>query len=796
MDKGSRIVAFCDKVIKWGLYIFIFLLPLVFLPFNASFIELNKQLLLIIFSLILVIAWLGKMIAQGKVELRKSLLNLGIILFLIFYLTSAVLSKNPYQGLVGLTGTVAEAFFTILGFAIIFFVIVNNFKRGEEIAGLVSPLILSGILVGLFGLIQLSGNFLLPWDLTKIASFNTVGSANSLEIFLASLLVLSAVFFAGTESAKWRQIFYGVAAAFFLFAVLSINFPNVWWALVIAAMIIIGLGIINREQMSQYRLILPMVILAFAVLMLLTRLTIFSTWLKVPVEVSPSLSATVDIDKQVVKNNLFFGTGPGSYAYSYGLYRSPALNQTDFWNVRFNQGFSKIFSLPATLGLFGSLTWLLILILFTIYGFVLLVKRRGKNWALALGLFSSWLLLAFLQFFYASNFTLEFVFWLTLALAFLSLKTLAPRGSQEAELKKETINVEFDRNSPLASVLSFIFVIVLVLTISVLYLGGTYYYADILYDKGTKEVQKNDINGGYTDISQAVLLNPYNDLYLRTLAQIALTRVSEEFVKPQSVERDTQIQNYSAIAINIAKRSTDLAPLDVDNWVQRAAIYRAVMPYTGGADQWAFDSYAGATKLEPNNPFYYLELGRTYVLAAELLSYIAGQDKEKIAKVQEYLKKSEEALGAAVSLKPDYAPAIFQLALVFDLEGKTDEAVIRMKQTRDMYPQDIGVAFQLGLLYYKQSKWTLSQVEFERAVMLDPNYSNARYFLGLIYDRQGEKARAIEQFEKIEALNPDNQDVKNILANLRAGKPAIAQMPQQPSELPIPEQGPQGESRQ
>ncbi|MFH1255110.1 MAG: hypothetical protein V1667_01400, partial [bacterium] len=263
------------------------------------------------------------------------------------------MSKNFYQGLVGFGGTVAESFFALLGFAIIFFVIVNNFKKAEEISGLVFSLTLSGILAGIFGLIQLAGKFIFPWDFTKAFSFNTIGSANSLEIFLAALLVLSAVLFAETNLARWRQFFYGAAAIFFLFAILAINFLNVWWALAIAAIIIIALGIINREQMSQYRLILPMVVLAFAVLMLLTRLTVFSTWLNVPTEVSPSLSASMDIDKQVIKNNLFFGTGPGSYSYDYGLYRSPVLNQTDFWNVRFNQGFSKILSQPATLGLFG-----------------------------------------------------------------------------------------------------------------------------------------------------------------------------------------------------------------------------------------------------------------------------------------------------------------------------------------------------------------------------------------------------------------------------------------------------------
>jgi len=386
---------------------------------------------------------------------------------------------------------------------------------------------------------------------------------------------------------------------------------------------------------------------------------------------------------------------------------------------------------------------------------------------------------------------LEFAFWMIMGLAFLTLKSLTPRTEEETVeeadfTQLEATIAEFERTSPLASIFSFVLVIVLVATISVLYLGGSYYYADILYQRGLVDAQGNSLENGSVVISRAVMLNPYNDLYLRTLAQAALMRVDAEFGKPQSAERDSGIQNLVATAINIAKRSTDLAPLNVDNWVQRASIYRAVMPYTAGADQWAIDSYSEATRLEPQNPFYFLELGRSYVLAADLLSSV--QDAEQKAKREGYLSKAEEALNTSVSLKPDYSPSIYQLALLYDYEGKLDQAVTRMKETRDINPQDVGVAFQLGLLYYKQLSWDAAGAEFERAVLLDNNYSNARYFLGLIYDRQGNKVAAIEQFEKIQALNLDNQDVKTILANLRAGKPAL---PQQPSGLPIQEKTPQ-----
>jgi tetratricopeptide (TPR) repeat protein len=794
-ENSPKLIAFCETVIRWGLYAFVFLLPLFFMPFNTNVLELNKQLLLIVFCLVLLIAWLGKMIAEGKMEIKKSWLNLGIVFFLIFYLISSILSKNTYQSLVGFGGTVGESLFSVLALVIIFFVLVNNLKDREELLNLAFVLVCSGILVGLFGGLQLLEKFILPWGFTKTTGFNTVGSANALEIFLASLMVLSAILFTESDIVRWRKIFYGLAAGLFLLLVLSINFVNVWWVLLITTIFVISLGIINREQINQYRLILPMLILAFAVLMLLpVRLNIF-TWFSVPLEVSPSLTATLDINKQVLKEKLFFGMGPGNYSYAYGLYRDISLNQTDFWNVRFNQGLSKIFSQPVVLGLSGWLVWLSIVISFAVYGLIALIRRRGKNWVLALAAFASWFLLAFLQFFYATNLTLEFAFWTTLGMSFLALKTIPPKWDENKEVAIEKIPsmaVEFERTSPMASILSFVFVLVLVLTISVLYLGGSYYYADILYQKGATLVsEKNDLENGTVKIRDAVMLNPYNDLYLRTLSQAALLRVNQELTKSQSAERDTQIQNFIATAINIGKRSTDLSPLNIDNWVQRASIYRAVMGYIAGAEQWAFDAYQEATRLEPQNPFYYLELGRTYVLAADILSPTAQKDKEKEAKVVEYLTKAEEAFNKSISVKADYAPALFQLALVFDRQGKLDEAIAKMTQTKNAYPQDIGVAFQLGLLYYKKASWSLARAEFERAILIDQNYSNARYFLGLIYDKQGNRAAAVEQFEKIEQLNPDNQDVKNILANLRAGKSASGEIPQKPAELPLEEKIPQ-----
>jgi len=202
------------------------------------------------------------------------------------------------------------------------------------------------------------------------------------------------------------------------------------------------------------------------------------------------------------------------------------------------------------------------------------------------------------------------------------------------------------------------------------------------------------------------------------------------------------------------------------NWSVRGFVYRQMINISQGADQWAINSYEESQKLEPANPYISTELGQVY---------LAKNEKEK---AREYFQK-------ALDLKSDYAPARFQLALIYISENKIAEAIGEMENAKRDSPNDVGVAFQLGLLYYQDKQYDNAKAEFERTVGLNENYSNARYFLGLIYDREGKKNEAISQFEKIEKLNPDNEEVKKILVNLREGRGALEGVT--PAQPPIEE---------
>jgi tetratricopeptide (TPR) repeat protein len=126
-----------------------------------------------------------------------------------------------------------------------------------------------------------------------------------------------------------------------------------------------------------------------------------------------------------------------------------------------------------------------------------------------------------------------------------------------------------------------------------------------------------------------------------------------------------------------------------------------------------------------------------------------------------------------LSLKEDYAPAHYLLAVAYDQLGKADLAIAKLEETKRIVSQDFGIAFQLGLLYWRKGEVDKAKGEFERVLSLNPNYQNAKYMLGLVLDKKGEKEKAKEIFEELLSKNPENREIKRILENLRKGLPAL-----------------------
>jgi len=449
--------------------------------------------------------------------------------------------------------------------------------------------------------------------------------------------------------------------------------------------------------------------------------------------------------------------------------------------MRFDRGFSLALNLLGMVGWLGVAAWALFLLAVLLGVLRLAISpARQSAWLSALPLAAAWLALVVAAFLSPLNITL--IFWL------FFFSGLLAAAASPAHLEKTF------RESPVLAMLgSLLFVIASVVMVSVIFITLQRYFAEAAFARAVRlDASGGSLNDVVIELDKAAQFNRFNDIYYRNLSHALLLRVGEELQagsgeEQMSAERLQFIQALTGAAINASVRATELSPSNALNWLSRATLYRELVPLVGKeAEDFSLAAGQKALELEPNNPENYLEIGKTYVYLAQS-AYQLAQDQQGDAKsateaaAADWLKQAESAFQKATELKADYAPAHYQLALVYQQQDRLDDAISKMESVARANQMDVGVAFQLGLLYLRRSgEGDLERAEnaFGQAVTLAPSYSDAHWFLASIYEQRKEFDKAIEQVEKVLELNPDNELVKTRLERLKEGKAA--------AELPVP----------
>lgn len=770
----------CDKLVKICLSLLVFVLPVFFIPWTFEALDFNKQNLLVVLTLLAGLAWLGKMVASRQVILRRSFLNILILSYAAIYTLATIFSLDKIRSFIGSSGLEKEGLVTVLCFVVLYFVIINNFRDMKAVKNLLYSFLLGAGLVTVWTLLTFLG--LLPALFVPSQALNSVGTLNGLGVFLAATFILLCPLFLGgeTEKASARKknlvmrIVMAIFAALMLFILVTIDNWTIWTIFIPATALVLAFAIIRAHEIKNLGwLSLPMAAFVVAILLFFINTPITS---RLPAEIMPSFSASSGIARQTLRESPLLGSGPSTFVFDYAKYKPAGVNETQLWDVKFDRSASRVLTMLTTTGLFGIISWLFIIIFVGVLLVSNLIKEKsGVLWLNQLAVGSAWFALLLGKFLYSSNLTLEFSFWILTAI----LVVMTSHKFWEISLG----------SAPRISlILSFLLAIGLIIAASSFYLIGERYAADAKFVQAVDSFSRGeDLNKATELLNQAALLNQRNDVYLRNLAQSLQAQINQELAAEATEESVKKIQDLVSADINVARRATEISPNSSANWATLASIYQTVMPIISGADGWAIDSWQKAIDLEPKNPYSSTELGKTYASIADLLSSGLQSSDEKVkaeaeAKVKENLAKAEENLNKAIELKADYAPAHFELALVYGRQGKIKEAIDKLELIKADIPNDIGVSFQLGLLYAQNNEEDKAIAELSRAVDLLPTFANARWYLAAIYENQGKKDLALAQLEKILETNPDNEIVKQKIDSLKNPSAAAAPLPE-----PIPE---------
>jgi cytochrome c-type biogenesis protein CcmH/NrfG len=455
----------------------------------------------------------------------------------------------------------------------------------------------------------------------------------------------------------------------------------------------------------------------------------------------------------------------------YAKHRPIEINQTQFWDVRFDRGSSQILTMLATFGLIGTglfLTFIVSLMLLSLK--MLITERVHAEWKMTFVAFSAWLVLVFGIFTYSSNFTLSFLFWI------LSAVLLSQTGKK--------IQVwEFSKNPRFALLTAFLFVLVNVGLLTVMFVSVSRYASELTFANAVQADHDGEgIDAVLAGLETATKLNKLSDIFARNLAHARLLKIGEELQNPAVNPAD--LASLVEGSYLEAERAVSLSPNNVVNYSLLGDIFRELAPLASNADILAIQAYTQAIELSPSNPKYQVALGRAYLARVDQLAILVeSEDKELAGQAEdaqeESLTLAVESFEKAVELKPDYASARYYLSLAFVRQGNLSDAIAGMESVAAGNPNDVGIAFQLGLLYLQQGRSDLAQASLERAVAIAPNYSNARWYLAAVYEQEGDIEAAIEQIQAVLDLNPENEAVEARLDRLKAG-------PDEVEDIPVP----------
>jgi len=655
MKETSLTIRTCDWVTKYSIYVLVFLLPILFLPWTSEILDFNKQTLLLGLVFLSLFSWMLKVLVSGKFEANVNKVHIFVGIFFLAYLLSTIFSIDKYGSFWGWPRVTSDSLISVIGLVLLYFIVSNVFSKKEIVKSLY-VFSVSVLVAEIIGVLQLFGLFIIPLDFTKSVAFNTIGSTGGLGIFAAVLLPLMIVLLIIAK--KWWKLLF--AAEIFVSALILvlINYPVVWWTVILGSALLMIFGVFKRNFFDGRWMALPMFFLAVSLFFVILNPQI--NWLQQKTnEISLSQQASFQIDVQVLKEKPIFGSGPGTFSYDFSKFKNSDFNKTALWNVSFNNGNSKILTNLATTGVLGILSILALMVAVAVYAGKFFFAEKDDSGQdtfysiLSLGLFVSLVSVIASYFLHNSSLTLDFLFFfimaILVALIFDNPSVNSGQGRKKFELKPSSL---------LTLIVTFAFTLVFIFGLGLLILGGQRYAAEVSYYNGLKALQSGKLDDGIKNLETAATMNSGTDLYFRQLSQVYLLKI-QDVASDKSKSQDDKtkaVQALIANSVNAAKIATDISSQNSSNWLVRGYVYQSLTGLITDSQTWAINSYNEALKLDPNNPYSLTQIGIVYY-----------QNKD--------YQNAKTNLDKALELKPDYSNALYFSGLIFDQLSQKDKAI-------------------------------------------------------------------------------------------------------------------------
>lgn len=359
----------------------------------------------------------------------------------------------------------------------------------------------------------------------------------------------------------------------------------------------------------------------------------------------PDVQTSWVVGVETLKESPIWGVGPSNYLTAFNRFKPLAYNQTDLWQTRFATAHDFYLTLLTETGFAG--VFALLILLSSIYKGVV---KGFKFSAEKLSLFVLLVLFA--------------IFPVSLVLVVLLFVILGLLSDSEEKNKILFSN----STSKVPTILMSLPVLAALVVVG--FFGVKILIAENTFQNSLNALSKSDAKSTYDLMTKAINQNPSVDRYHASLAQVNMALASSLASKKDLTDDDKKtITQLVQQAINEGKSTVILNPQRSGNWEFLAGIYRSIMSFAQGADQFTIQTYTQAVALDPTNPDLRIALGGVY--------YALGRYDEAI-----------EAFKLAVLAKSDLANAHYNLAAAYREKKDFDKAIAEMNTVLSLVKKD------------------------------------------------------------------------------------------------------------
>jgi len=769
-----------DKIITLSLGALFFGLPLFFVGTTFQGIAFEKQIYFYFWLLIGIVAWSSKGVVTGELRIRRTPLDIPILLFWLFCVTTAFFSVDRWHSFWGFFGDPSRGVISVTALVLTYYLLLSHFSV-KRFLFMFWAFVLSGTLLVFWSTLVLMNILPVPASWESYIPMSLVGTMTGLGMILSFLvpIFITALFVLQQSHGirkRQRRILTGVlitALVLTLFLLLAL-YPFVSWIVVLGGLsfflvYILAQIVRPKEQWVSVPMIVFVVVLSFLMIGDLSSGLVRQT---LPIEATPNKTLSWQITKDALREHFFFGVGPANYGYAFSMFRSEEYNLNPLYTLRFYQGTGFFYEALATIGVIGTILFTVLWFAFISVGFYLLSYEKSRNKIYSLGLWSIVAMFFIASFVSALNGPVLLIGALLSVLAFGAV--LWESGSEERYWQ-----LSLKASPKYALALAFIFMMVSAGVAFLFVFMTKVFVADVNVGQAVRASVAVPSEDSVKNLTRALKMYPQEGRYSMRLAQEYMALANLEANKPEKERNVDMIATYVNQAIAIGEQGKKLMPNDVQQIETLGLLYENASLYAGNALPTASDLYTRALELEPNNPLYGVKLGQIKKLQAD--------GKEKGGEQENLYKEARDLFQKSIEQKKDLAPAYYNLALVLSRLNNFDEAVKNAEQALNFDRQNLNYGYNLGVLYQvRDQKGDKERAEkmFKDILSVNRKLIDVRLSLGLLYESMDKNNEAIEEYKTIlgfldkddsENVVKTREQVNTLIENVRSGKGNVKQ---------------------